>query len=140
MVFSLETAMTTPRNVACPCGSGKKFKRCCGAAGGAPVEDTEETDALGEPRASKLERLPWVVIWMVLVDIGAGIAVGTYRDAVADGAAVTMALLMATALFAMIRKPPSSTGRGGGTAINYGLGGSKPRNQGPSNRRQRRRK
>jgi len=132
--------MTTPRNAACPCGSGKKFKRCCGAAGGAPVEDTEETDLPGQPAASIFERLPWTIIWLVLVDIGAGVAVGTYRDAVADGLAVTMALLMATALYALIRKPPSSTGRGGGTAINYGLGGSRPRNQGPRNRRQRRRK
>ena len=132
--------MTTPRNAACPCGSGNKFKRCCGAAGGTSVDDTEETEAPEESAVSNLERLPWMVIWMVLVDIGAGVAVGTYRDAVADGVAVTMALLMATTLFALIRKPPSSTGRGGGTAINYGLGGSKPRNQGPGNRRQRRRK
>jgi len=40
----------------------------------------------------------------------------------------------------MIRTPPTSTGRGGGTAINYGLGGSKSRKQGPKNRSQRRRK
>src|ERR1035437_10351632 len=26
----------TGRNDACPCGSGKKFKRCCGASGGEP--------------------------------------------------------------------------------------------------------
>ena len=106
------------------------------------MEDTEETAVPEDMAASKFERLPWMIIWMVLVDIGAGVAVGTYRDAVADGLAVTMALLMATILFALIRKPPSSTGRGGGTAINYGLGGggSKPRNQGPRNRRQRRRK
>jgi len=132
--------MTTPRNAACPCGSGKKFKRCHGANGGSYVEDTEETDALDESAASSFERMPWLIIWMVVVDIGAGVAVGTYRDAVADGLAVALALLMGTAIFAMIRKPPTSTGRGGGTAINYGLGGSKPRNQGPRNRRQRRRK
>lgn len=94
----------------------------------------------GQPAASIFERLPWMIIWLVLADIGVGVAVGTYRDAVADGLAVTMALLMATALYVLIRKPPSSTGRGGGTAINYGLGGSRPRNQGPRNRRQRRRK
>jgi threonine/homoserine efflux transporter RhtA len=104
------------------------------------VEDTEETAATEESAASTFQRLPWMVIWMVFVDIGAGVAVGSYRDAVADGIAVTMALLMATALFVLIRKPPSSTGRGGGTAIDYGLGGSKRRTQGPSNRRQRRRK
>lgn len=26
-----ETAMRASRNAPCPCGSGKKFKRCCGA-------------------------------------------------------------------------------------------------------------
>jgi hypothetical protein len=28
--------MHTGRNEACPCGSGKKFKRCCGNASAAP--------------------------------------------------------------------------------------------------------
>jgi hypothetical protein len=132
--------MTTPRNAACPCGSGLKFKRCCGAAGGTLAEDTEETDGPAGRSAGRFDGVPWLIVWMVIMDIGAGVAVGTFRDAVADGLAVSMALLMATGLYAMLRKPPSSTGRGGGTAIDYGLGGSKPRNQGPRNRRQRRRK
>lgn len=25
-------ASTTPRNAPCPCGSGKKYKRCCGSS------------------------------------------------------------------------------------------------------------
>ena len=132
--------MTTARNAPCPCGSGKKFKRCHGAVGGSAAEDTEETAASEEPSASMFERMPWMIVWMVLMAIGAGVAVGTYREAVADGIAVTMALLMATVIYALLRKPPSSTGRGGGSAIDYGMGGSRSRNQGPRNRRQRRRK
>ncbi len=34
MALLAEEARTTGRNDPCPCGSGKKYKRCCGAPAG----------------------------------------------------------------------------------------------------------
>ena len=129
--------MTTSRNAACPCGSGLKFKRCCGVDGGKgvvqqPSDDADQTSASG----GKL--LPLVLFGLA---VGIGVGVGTLRDAVADGLAVTFALAMASIIYLMARNPPEGTGKGGGTAINFGLDrrGNR-RGSGPQNRRQRRRK
>jgi tetratricopeptide (TPR) repeat protein len=39
------------RNAPCPCGSGEKYKRCCGAAGGQPTASGPQAAAAGSPIA-----------------------------------------------------------------------------------------
>jgi hypothetical protein len=133
--------MTTARNAACPCGSGQKFKRCCGAPDAMSdslAPDAETGEALGSHSSSR----DWLPIILFAVAIGAGVGVGTLREAIADGLAVGLALSMGIVIFLMARNPPQSTGRGGGTAINFGLNqkGKSNSSSGPPNRRQRRRK
>ncbi len=143
--------MVPARNAACPCGSGKKYKRCCGAPGAVPapivaamLAETEE-ESVGVPQAqSKL----FPVILFAL-SIGAGVGVGTWRDAVADGLAVGLALCVGVVMYLVSRNPPHSSGRGGGASINFGLNQngtarqqrrSTTRSFGPPSRRSRRRK
>jgi hypothetical protein len=130
--------MSTPRNAACPCGSGKKFKRCCGAVGATPVA-TEAGPDEGLSRAGWGHRMVPVILFSIAV--GAGVGVGTWRNAVADGLAVAFALCLGSIIYLMARNPPEGTGTEGGTAINFGLSSrGKRRGGGPPNRRQRRRK
>jgi len=85
---------------------------------------------------SKRFALPLVLFG---VAIGIGVAVGTLRGAVADGMAVSLALCMGVAIYLMARNPPESSGRGGNSAINFGLDSKgRARGRGPANRRQRR--
>ena len=42
-------ASRTPRNAPCPCGSGKKFKRCC--LGAAPTDTTARDDSVTARRS-----------------------------------------------------------------------------------------
>ena len=123
--------MATARNAACPCGSGKKFKRCCGAPGAVP---TPEVAAMLEEEGVAAPQPPSKVVPLVLfaLSIGAGVGVGTWRDAVADGLAVGLALCVGVVMYIMSRNPPSSSGRGGGASINFGL------NQNGTARQQRR--
>jgi len=88
-------------------------------------------------------------VLMFAVAIGVGVGVGTWRGTVSDGFAVALALCMGVAMYLMARNPPESTGRGGGAAINFGMGQEKKTNKsnraqnrsyGPPNRRSRRRK
>jgi len=133
--------MTIARNAACPCGSGQKFKRCCGAPGAtpAPLGMDSETGEASMEASSESKILP---LALFAVAIGAGVGVGTWREAIADGLAVGLALTMGIVIYLMARNPPDSTGRGGGTAINYGLtqNGKSRSSSGPPNRQQRRRK
>ena len=99
--------MTVARNDPCPCGSGKKFKQCCGATGAPPPPFVDEA---GEP-VPRQWKLPAV---LVLSAIGIGVGVGILRDSVSDGLAVFGAMFMLTIGYLVIRTPPSSTGRGGG--------------------------
>jgi len=126
--------MTTARNAACPCGSGKKFKRCCGA----DADAAEVTQDLVMPTAQSKGRMA-LPIGLVGIAIAVGVGVGTLRDSVADGLAVSFALVMGVMIYLMARNPPEGTGTGGGTAINFGLDG-RSRRKGGQNRRQRRRK
>ena len=132
--------MSVARNAACPCGSGLKYKRCCGAPGATPValEQDAETGELTAASGSSDKLVP---LLLFAVAIGAGVGVGTLRDAIADGLAVSFALSMGVVIYLMARNPPEGTGRGGGTAINFGMNRRK-RNSStrPPNRRQRRRK
>jgi len=106
--------MAISRNAPCPCGSGKKYKRCCGAVGAPPPP---RVDAEGQP-------VP--VAWKVpaalfALAVGCGALVGFLRDSVQDGLSVSLALLVIVLGYLVIRKPPGSTGRGGGANIDYGM-------------------
>ena len=126
--------MTPARNAPCPCGSGKKYKRCCGADGG--VAATDDAVQSAQPKSSRA--LPVVLF---AAAIGVGVGVGTLREAVADGLAVSLALIMGVIIYLMARNPPEGTGTEGGTAINFGLSSrGRSRRRGPQNRRQRRQK
>ena len=96
------------------------------------------------PGASKL-----VPILLFAIAIGAGVGVGTWRSAMADGLAVGLALCVGVAMYLMARNPPEATGRGGGAAINFGMDQNRKSNKrtrrqnrsyGPPNRRSRRKK
>ena len=126
--------MLPAKNAACPCGSGKKFKRCCGAPGAVPAPvvaamlEAEGIAAVSEVQApSKM-----VPVVLFALSIGVGVGVGTWRDAVADGLAVGLALCVGVVMYLMSRNPPESSGRGGGASINFGL------NQNGTARQQRR--
>ena len=123
--------MATARNAACPCGSGKKFKRCCGAPGAVPAPEVaammEEEESMAPKEPSK-----FIPVVLFALSIGAGVGVGTWRDAVSDGLAVGLALCVGVVMYLMSRNPPASSGRGGGASINFGL------NQNGTARQQRR--
>lgn len=131
--------MSVARNAACPCGSGLKYKRCCGAPGATPVAlDHDPETGEAKPTSSSDKLLP---IALFAIAIGIGVGVGTLREAIADGLAVSLALIMGVVIYLMARNPPEGTGRGGGTAINFGMNRRKPNSSTrPPNRSQRRRK
>lgn len=67
----------TSRNAACPCGSGRKFKRCCADILARPKRIAEKHDAVGERmRAWAFEQEP-AAIRAALAEITAG-----HKDAV----------------------------------------------------------
>ena len=136
--------MSTPRNAECPCGSKKKYKRCCGAN-----EVAAENAGMGGAGLASSGPSKVVPILLFASAIGVGVGVGTFRDAVADGLAVALALCLGIAMYLMARNPPESSGRGGGAAINFGMDNNKKTNRptqnqsrsfGPPNRSSRRRK
>ncbi len=54
-LYDENTVMIMPsRNASCPCGSGKKYKRCCGS--GASVVDTQDSAQLALKGAAYLQR------------------------------------------------------------------------------------
>src|ERR1700721_2723068 len=42
--------MKTQRNDPCPCGSGKKYKKCCGQTGVEPLSERASPQAVDQPR------------------------------------------------------------------------------------------
>ena len=58
-----ESPAQTPRNAPCPCGSGQKYKRCCGVAAHAPqtgglptVSQAKRVDTAGCPRFAQRDK------------------------------------------------------------------------------------
>lgn len=93
-------------------------------------------EANGSQGGGKSLGLPLVLFGLA---VGVGVGVGTMRGAVADGLAVSLALCMGVVIYLMARNPPESSGRGGNSAINFGLDSKgRARGRGPANRRQRR--
>jgi hypothetical protein len=77
------------------------------------------------------------------IAVGAGAAMGAWRESMADGIAVGFALSLGVIMYLMARNPPEGKGTEGGAAINYGMGRKKSSskdNKKPPNRRQRRQK
>jgi hypothetical protein len=101
------------------------------------MDNDAETGEVATPASTKM-----IPLLLFALAIGAGVGVGTLREAIADGLAVSFALTMGIVIYLMARNPPASTGRGGGTAINFGLNqkGQSRSSSGPPNRRSRRRK
>ena len=92
-------AFLTPRNALCPCNSGKKYKRCCGAnAAENDAGDTSESGVVAPDNRRKFG-LPLALFSGAVV---LGVAVGTLRDAVADGLAVTLALTIGIIMIMVI--------------------------------------
>lgn len=131
--------MSISRNAPCPCGSGLKFKRCCGAPGADPSALEGVAEGVGSAATASSNETLRLALIFVAVSAVIGFAVGTLLEETSSGLAVGMGCFMASMIYLMARKPPSSTGRGGGTAIDFGLnqrGQRKGRR--PQNRRQRR--
>ena len=94
------------RNAPCPCGSGKKFKRCHGLTG----------EALGE--AAK--RPTWLLITLLLLAVGVGIAVGFARDW-QSGLGAAGGVVFVSALYLVFRNPPPpNAGSGDPAGLNFG--------------------
>jgi hypothetical protein len=129
--------MSQSRNAACSCGSGLKFKRCCGSPEGKPsVSDASQGE--GSAEQVQIQKRAWVFpVALELVVIAIAVAVGLLRDSVADSLAVGMALSMAVVVFLLSRNAPVSTGRGSSTAINFGVTGRRSARK--KNRKNRRR-
>jgi len=95
----------TPRNAPCPCGSGKKFKRCHGAAD--PQENPDATD----------DRTPLIAAGAALV---VSIIVGVAFDPQA-GLGVAGAAAIGIGAWAIYRDPPPpKSGGDDPAAINFG--------------------
>jgi hypothetical protein len=107
--------MSIARNAPCPCGSDKKYKQCCGQTGAPPPPVLDEH---GEPVGRDWKRPAGLVCLAILLGVGTGLL----RSDISDGFAVGGASLLLVIGYLVTRTPPSSTGRGGGAAINYGMG------------------
>ena len=57
------------RNDPCPCGSGKKFKRCCGAGGGSPPPIGPAASAVSTGLAETGPRTGYAVGWAAEVEL-----------------------------------------------------------------------
>ena len=69
------------RNEPCPCGSGRKFKKCCGARGAGSLTFTSED------RRSAVAKLDWMLEsdeWQEAVSDGEGEFWGPLLEAAAD--------------------------------------------------------
>ena len=129
--------MTVARNAPCPCGSKKKYKRCCGADKADGPETDQPSAEVDVPAGMPTWMLPAI---LMLSAVGVAVVVGTLRSSVRDGVSVGLALGMLVIGYLMARNPPTSSGRGGGANINFGMGSNRSRSNRPSNRSKRRRR
>lgn len=109
---SAGAVLAVPRNAPCPCGSGRKYKRCC-----------MERDLAALP-ARRAPRWPKVA-GFALLSIGIGIAVGVWRTP-PDGVAAALAVLMVAGGWWSVKHAPRSSGRDGdpgGATIDFGRNG-----------------
>ena len=128
--------MSQSRNAACSCGSGLKFKRCCGAPG-AEAKVAVDSENGGTVEQAIEKKSSWAVpVGLEVLAIAVAVVAGVIRESAADGLAVGMALSMAVVVFVFSRGAPQSTGRGSSTAINFGMGGRRAaRRKNKKNRR-----
>ena len=95
--------MTVSRNAPCPCGSGKKYKRCC-------LEETT-SEAHSIPRVSK--------ILAGLGLVGGVVAYGITND-LNTGGLIAVGGLVAAGAWAALGNPPSSKGPGNPAGLGFG--------------------
>ena len=122
--------MSYPRNSACPCGSGKKYKRCCIDNDNVDVSGTDiDGNGITEGVTGGVTggvtnnmKLPIILgVAAALITAITAWAVGP-NEAFAAAAALTMGLFTYMAL----RNPPTSKGgTTGGAQINFGGSSSK---------------
>ncbi len=96
----------TPRNAPCPCGSGKKYKRCHGAEELAAADAPVESD--GKVRTA--------FIVAVLISIGVGVAFEPDK-----GLAFFAVAIIGIGAWSIFRNPPPpKSGGDDAAAINFG--------------------
>lgn len=91
----------TGRNEPCPCGSGKKYKRCCMGAG---VQEAKRT------------RLITTIVIAILAVAG-GVTLAFSQEA---GILVAILGAAGAGVWLWLTAPPPSTGGGDPGAINFG--------------------
>ncbi|MEE8410160.1 MAG: SEC-C metal-binding domain-containing protein [Myxococcota bacterium] len=95
--------MAPGRNAPCPCGSGKKYKRCCEKKGDIRVR-----------------RRFWIAL-AVGIPVTIGIAaVVSYYSTPQYGAAAAVVGLAVVGGYLILRNPPKSRGRDGADRIDFG--------------------
>lgn len=97
---------TVSRNAACPCGSGKKYKRCCGKDGGA--------------NAVAARPSPWVGIVITLIIVGVGVGVTLLKDLESGLGAAGGTLFIIGIYFVFRNPPPPKGGSGDPAGLNFG--------------------
>ena len=95
--------MAPPRNAPCPCGSGKKYKKCC----------------FGKMDARTRKRVTLLVGLMALGTAALGVTVGWYTGT-GNGLLAGVAGVIVIGIYLGVRNPPKSTGRTGADSINFG--------------------
>ena len=98
-------AETPARNAPCPCGSGKKYKRCCGA----------------NPQVEAASKASWILpIALSTLCVGAGVAVGIAKG-YELGIGVGGGSLLLLWIFLFFRDPPPpNTDSGDPAGLNFG--------------------
>jgi len=91
------------RNQPCPCGSGKKYKHCCGGAS-------------AKPSALKPRKPLYIAIGIVLVLASVVSALVGLRQ----GLLLLIVGAIGVAIYWFVHDPPPSSGRGGSDGINFG--------------------
>ena len=97
--------MAISLNAPCPCGSGKKHKRCCYSADAASGENTK----------AKLPRL------IAIISLVAGVGAYLYTNDLRTGALIAIGgCVGALALVGFTDPPPPKAGSGDPAGMNFG--------------------
>ena len=111
------------RNAPCPCGSGKKYKRCCGSIEASPAPRTRAPEAptMGRAEATPPRPEPRWVLPVTALGVG-GLAVWVGLNVSAQGAvAVAAAGAFAFGASRIFRDPPPPNDNAGNpSGINFG--------------------
>ena len=92
------------RNAQCPCGSGKKYKRCCG-------QDTKA------PSGSQRGWLTYGLALSVVLAVAAYLYFGTWKSA---GITLSIGVMIVFGVDTFRDPPPPKGGKNSADAINFG--------------------